>query len=208
VYQEYIDYVKAYLVAHNGDKSRKKEHGFRSRAAHCERVYNLARKLSSDITGVHEKALFIAAIFHDIGYCADKDNKEHAIRSTIIFNEYALQYKMDQTLADEIVMLIRLHSNKSLLKSEGTPIELILLMEADLLDEEGAMGIVYDCMAKGALNPTGFEDAYYHIMKYSGKILEVNPMVTDLAKEYWARKQKIMRDFLEQLAFELDIIEE
>jgi len=80
-------------------------------------------------------------------------------------------------------------------------------MEADLLDEEGTMGIVYDCMTVGALNPSSFEDAYYHIKKYSARILEFNPMVTDLAKKYWTQKQKIIIDFLGQLEFELNIVD-
>jgi uncharacterized protein len=207
MYQEYIDYVKAYLDTNNGERSQKKELSFRSRTAHSERVYKLARKLSAGISGINENVLFTAATFHDIGHSIDKDNSEHSVRSADIFKEYAITYDMDKTFAEEVYTLIKHHSNKELLKQATTPIELILLMEADLLEEEGAMGIVYDCMAVGALNPTRFEDAYYHIKKYSAKILEYNPMVTDLAKKYWTQKQKTIIDFLEQLEFELNIVD-
>jgi len=74
MYQDYLDYVKAYLNTNNGERSLKKEHSFRSRSAHSERVYKLARKLSAGITGINENVLFTAATFHDIGHSIDKDN--------------------------------------------------------------------------------------------------------------------------------------
>jgi uncharacterized protein len=45
-----------------------------------------------------------------------------------------------------VVFLVKNHSNKQLMTAKGTPLELILLMEADLLDETGALSIVWDCM--------------------------------------------------------------
>jgi uncharacterized protein len=38
--------------------------------------------------------------------------------------------------------LVRSHSNKELMTLSDTPLELILLMEADLLDETGALSVV------------------------------------------------------------------
>ena len=205
MYQKYMDYVRDYLLSHNGDKSPNKGQGFRSRASHCERVYRLVRELSIDIKDIHKDSLYIAAIFHDIGYCFDIDNNKHAERSAEIFKKYAVSNNLDKKLSNEIFKLINLHSDKELLKNDTISKELVILMEADLLDEEGAMGIVFDCMTEGALNPSCYEDSYYHMKKYSAAILNSYPMITDKAKEYWSKKQKVVSNFMELLKMELNI---
>jgi uncharacterized protein len=76
-------------------------------------------------------------------------------------------------------------------------------MEADLLDETGALSIVWDCMMEGEAQIQTFEKTYNHIMNYSYKSLKENPMVTDKAKQYWESKQNLVKEFIEQLAFDL-----
>ncbi len=81
-----------------------------------------------------------------------------------------------------VVYLVRNHSNKQLMTRSDTPLELILLMEADLLDETGALSV-----------------------NYSYASLNVNPMVTVKAKEFWQSKQKLIEDFIEHLSYDLGI---
>ena len=83
--------------------------------------------------------MYTAAIFHDIGY-EKEENDRHALRSGKAFYEYAVAHQMDEEVRKQVERLIYAHSNKSLLKDKNTSLELVLLMEADLLDEEGAMG--------------------------------------------------------------------
>lgn len=89
--------------------------------------------------------------------------------------------------------------------SKDIPLELLLLMEADLLDETGALSIVWDCMSEGAQEIQSFEKTYDHIMKFSYKILKSNPMVTELGKKFWKDKQNLIELFSEQLSFDLGI---
>ena len=86
---------------------------------------------------------------------------------------------------------ISLHSNKSLLKQDDTPIELILLMEADLLDETGALSIVFDCMSSGERYSDSYEEAYKRICKFSCRIFKENPMVTPEAIKIWEEKKNL-----------------
>ena len=100
--------------------------------------------------------------------------------------------------------LIARHSDKSLLKEPDTELEMILLLEADLLDEEGAMGIVWDCMTMGNLHASSYARAYYHIMESSNKE-EPSPMVTERAKAIWEEKKEIVAKFVKLLEDDLMI---
>lgn len=111
---------------------------------------------------------------------------------------------MDEEFREKVERLIYAHSNKALLKEKNIGLELILLMEADLLDEEGAMGIVWDCMSMGNIHASSYAAAYYHIMENSNKE-EPNPMVTERAKVFWEKKKQVVSEFAEILAEDLMI---
>jgi len=102
MYQKYIDYVWEYLPSHNGNYSPNKRHGFRSRASHSERVYKLVKELSVDIPCINKDVLYLSAIFHDVGYCNDIDNSNHAESSANIFKEFAVSNKIDIELSNNI----------------------------------------------------------------------------------------------------------
>ena len=87
-----------------------------SYSPHIGIMIPLLKDLSVDIPDINRDALYISAIFHDIGYSFDKDNDDHAERSAEIFKEYALKNKFDIKLSAEIIHLINFHSNKELLK--------------------------------------------------------------------------------------------
>ena len=78
------------------------------------------------------------------------------------------------------------------------------MLEADLLDEEGAMGIVWDCMTMGNAHASSYAKAYYHIMESSNKE-EPNPMVTERARKYWDEKKEIVAIFSRVLEDDLMI---
>ena len=78
MYSKYLQYVKEYLVEHNGYYPSDEKFKFRCKYEHTLRVLHWCRELKNDIPGIDEEILFIAAIFHDVGYSADCDNKNHA----------------------------------------------------------------------------------------------------------------------------------
>ncbi|MCI9492611.1 MAG: HD domain-containing protein [Lachnospiraceae bacterium] len=202
-YMECLAYVKEYLTKHGGLTSPNPRHPFRSRFQHTIRVLHWCFRLTEGMGHVDKEALYMAAIFHDIGY-ADCDNCHHAIRSGRAFHEYAKMQKMEDGFRERVERLIYAHSNKSLLKCGGASLELILLMEADLLDEEGVMGVVWDCMAMGNIHADSYAAAYYHIVKNSNKE-EPNPMVTERAKLFWEKKKQAVSEFADILAEDLMI---
>ena len=96
-----------------------------------------------------------------------------------------------------------MHSNKELLCVQNTKPELVILMEADLLDEEGALRAIWYCATKAIQGADRYSDFCDYIQMGTDKRLK-NPMVTPLAKELWDRKFKLVNDFVEELNFDAD----
>ena len=106
---------------------------------------------------------------------------------------------------DLVVFLVKKHSKKKLLDEKDTPLELVILMEADMLDEIGALSILWDSMAEGAQEKQSFEQTYRHIAFYYDLAFCANPMATEKAKMFWEQKKNLMREFIEQLKFDLGL---
>lgn len=202
-YKEYLTYVKEYLIQNKGIESPNPLHPFRSRFQHTIRVLHWCQRLAEGLEGVDCGVLYTAAIFHDAGY-ASRDNEHHAARSVQAFRGYAKGAGMEEGFSRKVERLIACHSDKGLMKEPGADIEMILLMEADLLDEEGAMGIVWDCMTMGNLHAKSYARAYYHIMESSNKE-EVNPMVTERGRKIWEEKKQVVSRFAKLLEDDLMI---
>lgn len=176
-------------------------YSFRSRFAHTQRVMKWAKQILSDVDTVDKVVLELAIIFHDIGYSSG-ENKPHALHSVEIFRKYAKEHDLVPDRVDEIAWLIENHSNKDLLNKPGVSNELIIMMQADMLDEEGAMRLAWDCMAEAMSGGKSFESALLHTLKYWNP--EYNPMVTQLAQKFWQRKQQFVMDYVTQMEFDLE----
>ena len=147
--------------------------------------------------------MYTAAIFHDVGYGESLDKSLHAEKSTAVFAEYAKQQNIDPEITEKVAYLIKMHSNKEMLKLSDTLPELVLLMEADLLDEEGALRVIWYCATKAIQGADRYMDFYEFIQRGSEKRRE-NPMVTPLAREICERKIEMVDEFMWEL---LDDIE-
>lgn len=207
MYENELKYVKDYLLAHDGDKSRRDSETFRKRSKHTINVLKWAQRIVDELDPETVKtldleALYLACVFHDIGYGSEYYKNSHAIEGSEIWKNYADDHKLDLDLTDHVYYLIRMHSEKILLMKES-PLELVILMEADWLDEEGAMSICWDNMTLGLTYPQGYEEALEKIKKYSAHILKENPLVTKPGRKYWRRKQEFVKKFINELEFDL-----
>jgi uncharacterized protein len=200
-----FNYIKEQLKNVDNKATKIKKFPFRIRSEHLWRVYTWAKRLTDDeiYKNINKEAVLIAALFHDSGYSLVLDGNEHAKNSAILFREYANKNNFDTKEIDYIAFLIENHSNKNLMKDKNTPIELIVLMEADILDETGAMSIVWDCMSEGSQEEQNYKKTYDHIFEKSYKMTTINPMITKKAKIYWEEKQKLMKDFITQYHYDL-----
>ena len=210
MYDSIFEYVKQAL-ADNDYATKNSPLPFRKRSEHIWRVYNWAKRLLKGNTfeiDINEESVLIAALFHDVGYCKPLEDTNHAENSEMVFRKYAYEMSIDAERVEFISFLIRNHSNKDLLNNASTPIELVVLIEADLLDELGALSILWDCMSEGGQSEQSYVNAYEHIKAYSSKITESNPMKTQKAKEIWKDKQKLVCEFVNHLVIDLALTEQ
>lgn len=105
--------------------------------------------------------------------------------------------------AEFICDLIARHSDKEELHREDTPLELVLLMEADLFDDTGAHGIVMDAWIQATKEDVSFESILEHIKKFSLRQMQNNPMRTEKARRIWEKKKELTNRFVESLTVDL-----
>ena len=200
-YNDMFDYVLNVLTLNDGLKSKQAKFTFRDRFKHIKRVFGWANRIMDGLD-VDRDVILTAAIFHDSGY-SRLPKGEHNIRGALIFKEYALMKGFDESFINRVYSMIVNHSDKELLAKEDTPLEMIVLLEADLMDEEGALGLVFDLLAEGTKLPDSYEIVFNEIMKHSAHILDQDFMVTPLARKYWNEKKNFIKKFIEDLKFDL-----
>jgi len=204
-FEELFTYVKDALAAYDHHGGAAKNRIKYSRFEHTERVYRWMLILAEDyVDKIDMEALRIATIFHDIGYSLNKENMHsHAADGAVLCREYldSIGYPAEKT--EFICDLIARHSDKEVLHREDTPLELVLLMEADLFDDTGAHGIVMDAWIQATKEDVSFESILEHIKKFSLKQMQVNPMRTEKARRIWEEKKELTNKFVESLTVDL-----
>ena len=195
-----LEFVHDILKRNDALKPHKPNQCFRNRYEHSVRVYKWAQRLAVDFKDINLDICLTACIFHDVGYAYGKD--DHAISSAKIFNEYVKDKNFDKDFIDEVEWIIINHSDKSLLQTT-TNHNFIIVLEADLLDEEGALGILWDLLAAGKKDVSSYYLALEELSKHSSHILGQDMMVSKTAKMYWNSKKKLVRDFMDQIKEDL-----
>lgn len=203
-YMDMLQYVKNILIQNNGIRSQKPQLYFRSRYEHIERVLGWTKRIAKEVKKCNLELLYTAAIFHDCGY-TNRSEEPHALLGAEIFKRYALRHNFPEPFIQAVSDMISRHSDKGLLMEEGTPIEMVILLEADLIDEEGTLGIVFDLLAAGHKTPTSYAPVFEEIMLHSAHILNQCYMVTPAAKRIWEEKKQFINLFIQCLKYDLFI---
>lgn len=203
MYEEMIAFMRAALGPNDLESTKSSVTLFRRRSEHSLRVLGWAEILAEEHEDLDLEALKIAALFHDIGYASCTNKKEHAAESAKICDGYLKSIGYDETRTQRIVDIVAAHSQKALLREADTPIELKVLMEADLLDETGALGVLWDCLVQGQKPEQSYAATYQHIVDFTAQSLKTNPMVSTKGKRIWEQKRRLVEAFLESLEQDL-----
>lgn len=186
------------------------QYGFRNKWEHTKRVCVWADRLLQSEEADRE-VVMTAALFHDVGYIYSGIG--HPGYSAQICRRYLESVGCQRELIENVADIVANHQNKALLDRPGTSIEQILLIEADCLDESGAMSILRDALSEGLAGAESYEKVYQRLCERS---IARNPAhfhcVTESAKRFWAEKQKLYLQFLDSLNKDLygfeDVIRE
>jgi len=206
-YRGMLSFVKHTLEAGrteggNGSGMHQPEFGY-TRYEHTKRVLGWAKRLydlTPDKTALRYEDLMIATIFHDAGRAvSEQTGEDHAKADVLITRNWLLSNGYDPARAEYIANLVGLHSEKWRMQDPDIDRNLLMLMEADLLDDMGLLGIVMDTLIVRAGNPDAtFYDCYNHYERYTHPMQHDCPVVTPEAKALWDEKTASTDRFLEQ----------
>lgn len=203
-YGEMLEFVKERLSDANTEHIGSKVEISYSRYEHTERVLKWALRLyreCSDKSIVDYDAVVTAVIFHDVGrHSGQKEKIPHALLGVPITREYLLSHGYSEERAEYISGLVGAHSDTYKMTDPSIDRNLLMLMEADLLDDSGALGIVMDCMITAIRNPKArFTDSLDHIYRYTARIQKKTKFVTPEATRIWDEKTRIVEEFAASL---------
>ena len=206
-YREMLSFVEHTLEEKQTEGEReigvhKLEFGY-TRYEHTKRVLGWAKRLydaTADKTGLRYEDLMIAAIFHDVGRAVSiQTGEDHAKAGVPITREWLLANGYDPERAEYIAGLVGMHSEKWRMHDPATDRNLLMLMEADLLDDMGLLGIVMDTMiVRARKTDATFYDCYNHYETYTHPMQHDCPVVTKEARALWDAKTESTDRFVEE----------
>lgn len=182
-----------------GVGTHKMEFGY-TRFEHTKRVLAWSKRLydaTADKTGLRYEDLMIATVFHDVGRAVTaQKGGNHAEEGVPITRQYLLEHGYEKDRADYIAWLVGAHSDKWKMRDPDIDRNLLMLMEADLLDDMGLLGIVMDTLIVRARKADAtFYDCYNHYERYTHPMQHDCPVVTPEARAFWDEKTEIVDRF-------------
>ena len=169
----------------------------------AKRLYDKAQ----DKDAIRYEDLMIATIFHDVGRQSMLTKElSHAKAGIPITRRYLKEHGYSEERTEYICFLVGAHSDKYLMTDKSIDRNLLLLMEADSLDDMGAQGLLMDAMITEKRNPDArFVNCFDHMEKYTKRLQQDNPMVTEEGKKMWDEKTHLVEDFLTALQKDLGL---
>lgn len=193
-YAEVIEFVRK-QTAENG---RPPNYPFRSRFEHTMRVYRWAIKLQSKLGGDLD-IIVLAALLHDIGW---DEVRPHGEVGAEIAVDYLDSLGVDPEKIAKIGEIIMMHSDKD--TEAELSLECRIVMDADLLDEVGAVGILWDAMATAQEDEASYKRAYYRIKNfYRINKPKIKRCKTDAGRVEYNKRMQLIEEFIFQLEKEL-----
>lgn len=179
--------------------NRPMKHKFRDRYTHTLRVLKWGERIQK-IEGGDLEVVKAACILHDIGW---DDFINHAVISRNISEKYLTDINYDEIRKVKVLEAIENHNNRYM--QGGLNLESFIIMDADILDEVGAISIIWDAMAAACESDASYKKAYNRIVEYSDKIKERKILLkTAAGNKFYENRLKLIDSFIKELEFELE----
>lgn len=194
-YQKVIEFVKE-QTSQNG---RPANYPFRSRYEHIMRVYRWAIRIQGK-EGGNLEVIALAALLHDVGW--EIDGRPHEEVSAEMAVEFLVNEGYDDALVGRVGDIILRHENQD--TKEDLSLECRIVMDADLLDEVGAMSVLWDAMATAGEDEPTYKKAYYRIKNYYRiNQPKIRRCKTATGRQEYKKRMKCIEEYLNQLEREL-----
>ncbi len=193
-YAEVIEYVKKKI----SENTRANPYPFRNRYEHTMRVYRWAIRLQAKLGGDLD-VIVLSALLHDVGWDEERPHEE-------VSAEMAVEYLDSIGIAPDTIRkvgeIILIHEDKE--TDKELSLECKIVMDADLLDEVGALGVMWDCMATALEDEASYKRAYYRIKEfYRVNKPKIRRCKTDAGRAEYTKRMQAIEAFIYQLEKEL-----
>ena len=193
-YSEVIEFVKKTTSENDSTGS----YPFNNRYEHTMRVYRWAIRLQAKLGGDLD-VIVLAALLHDVGWDAERPHNEVSAEIAV---EYLDSIGVDPEMIVKVGEIIMVHEDKD--TDKDLSLECRIVMDADLLDEVGAIGIMCNCMATALEDEASYKRAYYRIKDYYRTIkTNISRCKTDTARNEYNKRIQIIENFIYQLEREI-----
>lgn len=205
MYEEMMAFVKQTLVERDPRlKGLDSRFPFRNRFDHSFRVYHWALRIQANEGGDHE-IVSIAAIFHDVAK-GTEGNRPHAEVGAEICDEYLRSINYPDERRKRVCQAIRYHSSKRHHASKELALEDKIIMDADMLDEVGALTILWDSMATAQEKEPSYEKVFQRTSHYYTRLKKETPyFLTSTGRRFFEEKLGFLEFFLKNLEQELGL---
>jgi len=188
-------------LQHIPTASKKPEkYRFRNRFTHTLRVMKWCERLLEEVPADSDVVMASAAL-HDIGYTVSA--QDHALHGAIMAENFLREKGYEESFLLNVSDLISRHSDKRL-PTEKMSNELIILQDADCLDEIGALTVLWDAMAEGAREEQSYEATLQRIEDSYASITARNrSLKSAYGQALYLERLDVLRRYIEDARYEL-----
>jgi uncharacterized protein len=188
------------FVKNKIDLINRPNYPFRSRYRHTLRVLMWVERLQKQLGGDLE-VLRYSALLHD---CDWNGTENHAITSYHTAKGFLDQFELEDDFKGKVLEGVRYHNEQGV---EGLSKETYILMDADELDEVGAISIMWDILAaQYKSEEVSYKTVLDRIKKYSPDFKEnISKFNFEYSKEIYKRKVEFRERFILEAEEELEI---
>ncbi len=193
-YAEVIEFVRKQIADNTGPTS----YPFRDRFEHTMRVYRWAIRLQSQLGGDME-IIALAALLHSIRWEEGKDLGE--VSAEVAAN-YLDGIGVEPEKISRIGEIIRIHSKRDV--EMDLSVECKIVMDADLLDEIGAVSVLWNSMGTALDDDADYRKVYNRVKSfYKESRPKIRLCKTEAGRMEYNRRMRLLEDFLTQLEKEI-----
>jgi uncharacterized protein len=188
------------------EKQSRYSYPFRDRFEHTVRVLKWAKRIH-EVEGGDIEIVILAVLFHDTGW---DEQEDHALIGAELARKYLVSQDVKLEIVNRVMSAVETH-NKRQNPQANLPIENLIVMDADRLDELGVTTLVWDSMTTAIQENPSFKKALERSQMFFADAKEgINLIQTETGRKFYNERVEIWEKCLAHLRYELgvsDVIE-